>query len=67
MNWTSVFAPTLRCTSLRVILALASYHDYVIEQMDVVTTFLSADVVSDRDPHGPAPRLRRKQQRMEES
>ncbi len=28
-NWTSVFAPTLiRYTSLRVILALASHHDY---------------------------------------
>jgi hypothetical protein len=29
-NWTSVFAPTLRYTSLRVILALAAHHDYEI-------------------------------------
>jgi hypothetical protein len=30
-NWTFVFAPTLRYTSLRVILALAAHHDYEIE------------------------------------
>ncbi len=47
MNWTSVFAPTLRYTSLRVILALASHHDYEIEQMGVVTAFLNANVVSE--------------------
>ena len=45
MDWNSVFAPSLRYTSLRVILALASYHDYEIEQMDVVIVFLDADVV----------------------
>jgi hypothetical protein len=44
-NWTSVFAPTVRYTSLRVILALAANHDYEIEQMDVVTSFLNANVV----------------------
>jgi hypothetical protein len=31
---------------MRFILALAAYHDYEIEQMDVVTAFLNADVVS---------------------
>ncbi len=41
-----MFAPTLKYTSLRVILALAAYHDYEIEQVDVVTAFLNADVVS---------------------
>ena len=46
MDWHSVFAPTLRYTSLRVILALAAYHDYEIEQMDVVTDFLNADLIS---------------------
>ncbi len=46
MDWHSVFAPTLRYTSLRVILALVAYHDYEIEQMSVVTAFLNADVVS---------------------
>ena len=46
MDWHSVFAPTLRYTSLRVILALAAYHDYEIEHMGVVTAFLNADGVS---------------------
>ncbi len=41
-----MFASTLRYTSLLVILALAAYHDYEIEEMDVVTAFLNADVVS---------------------
>ena len=47
MNWTSVFPPTLRYTSLRVILALAAYHDYEIKKMDVVIAFLNANVVSE--------------------
>ena len=42
-----MFAPTLRYASLRVILALAAHHDYEIEQMDVVTAFLNANVVSE--------------------
>ena len=46
MDRHSVFAPTLRYTSLRVVLALAAYHDYEIEQMDVVIAFLNEDVVS---------------------
>ena len=47
MNWTSVLAPSLHYTSLRVILALASYYDHEIEQIDVVTSFLNADVFSE--------------------
>ena len=43
----SVFAPTVRYTTLRAILALAAHHDYEIERMDVVTTFLNGDVVSE--------------------
>ena len=45
----------MRYTSLRVILALACYNDWEIEQMDVVTAFLNADVESDiymEEPHG---------------
>ena len=41
-----MFAPNLRYTSLRVTLALAAYPDYEVEQIDVVTAFLDADVVS---------------------
>jgi hypothetical protein len=47
MDWNSVFAPTVKYTTLRAILALAAHHDYEIKQMDVVTTFLNADVVSE--------------------
>jgi hypothetical protein len=47
MDLNFVLASTLRYTSLRVILALVAYQDYEIEQMDVVTTFLNADVVSE--------------------
>ncbi len=42
-----MFAPTLRYTSLHVILALAAHHDYEIEHMDGVTAFLNANVVSE--------------------
>ncbi len=47
MGWSSMSASTLRKTSLRVILVLATYHDYEIEQVDVVIAFLNADVVSE--------------------
>jgi hypothetical protein len=42
-----VFAPTLRYTSLCVIIALATHHDYKIEKMDVVTAFINVNVVSE--------------------
>jgi histone deacetylase 1/2 len=47
VDYSSVFAPTVRYTTLRVLLALACHHDLEIEQMDVVSAFLHADVVSD--------------------
>ena len=47
LGYTSVFAHTTRYTTLRVLLALACYHDLEIEQMDVVTAILNADVTSD--------------------
>ncbi len=46
-DWNSVFAPTVRYTSLRMILALACHNDWEIEQMDVVTAFLNAEVETD--------------------
>ncbi len=45
-DWNLVLTPTARYTSLRVILALAFYNDLEIEQIDVVTTFLNAEVDS---------------------
>ncbi len=47
LDFASVFAPTVRCTTLRVLLALACHYDLEIEQMDVVSAFLHAGVVSD--------------------
>ncbi len=47
MDWNSVVAPIVRYTTLRAILALDAHHDYEIEQMDVVTAFLNAYVVSE--------------------
>ena len=54
-DWNSVFAPTMRYTSLRVIMALACYTDWEIEQMDGVNAFLNADVESNiyiEEPQG---------------
>ena len=45
-DWNSVFAPTVRYTTLRVLLALACHEDLEIEQMDVIYAFLNADVES---------------------
>ncbi len=46
-DWNSVFPPTVRYTSLSVILAIACIIDWEIEQMDVASTFLHADVESE--------------------
>ena len=46
-NSSSVFAPAVRYSSLRVILAIACIHDWGIEQMDVVSAFLHANVESE--------------------
>ena len=44
LDYSSVFAPTVRYITLRVLFALACYHDLEIEQIDVVTAFLNVDV-----------------------
>ena len=41
--------------SLRVLMALAAYHDWEAERLDVVTTFLEADIEEEiytRQPEG---------------
>ena len=43
----SVFAPTVRYTSLHIILDIACINDWEIEQMDVVSAFLNVDVESE--------------------
>ncbi len=47
VDYASVFAPTVRYTTLRDLLALACHHDLEIEQIDVVSAFLHTNVVYD--------------------
>ena len=51
--YNDTFAPTVRYTSLRVVLALARYHDIEVEQFDVVSAFLNADVHAITYMHQP--------------
>ena len=47
VDYAFVFAPTVRYTTLRILLALVCHHDLEIEHMDVVSAFLHVDVVYD--------------------
>ena len=50
-----MFSPTLRYTSLRELLAIACQQDLEVEQMDVITSFLNANVETNvyiRQPEG---------------
>jgi hypothetical protein len=45
----------VRVISIRTLLALAAYHDWEVEQLDVVTAFLEADIEEEiytRQPEG---------------
>ena len=53
VDYNETFAPTVRYMTLRVLLALACYHDLEVEQFDVVTTFLNADIDEDIYMHQP--------------
>ena len=50
-----ILAPTVKLSTIRVIPVLAALHDSKVEQVDVVTTFLSAELkekVYTRQPNG---------------
>jgi hypothetical protein len=47
VDYHETFVPTLRYTTLRLLLSLACSLDLEIEQFDVVTAFLNADVDED--------------------
>jgi hypothetical protein len=54
-DYHETFAPTVTVISIRTLLALAAYNDWDVEQLDVVTAFLQADVeqeVYTRQPDG---------------
>jgi len=47
VDFDETFAPVAKLESLRMMLALGAVHDWVIEQMDVVTAFLNPKVDGD--------------------
>ena len=44
IDFKETFAPVLKYTSLRILLALATFHDFEVHQIDFVTAFLNADL-----------------------
>jgi stage V sporulation protein SpoVS len=55
VDYHETFAPTMRVISIRALLALAAYNDWEVEQLDVVTAFLEADIEEEiyvRQPEG---------------
>jgi stage V sporulation protein SpoVS len=44
VDYHETFASTVRMISFRTLLALAPYHNWEVEQLDVVTAFLEADI-----------------------
>jgi hypothetical protein len=55
VDYHETFAPIVRVISIRTLLALATYNDWEVEQLDVVTAFLEADIEEEiymRQPEG---------------
>nr|GEW34182.1 hypothetical protein [Tanacetum cinerariifolium] len=44
IDYFDTYAPIARITTIRLLLALATFHNLVIQQMDVKTTFLNGDL-----------------------
>ncbi len=44
IDYQETFAPVVKYQSVRTLLALATYHDWYVHQMDFVTAFLNAEV-----------------------
>jgi transposase InsO family protein len=53
IDFTETFAPVVRFSSLRAILAIAAAKDYEVHQMDVKTAFLNGDLDEDIYMHQP--------------
>jgi hypothetical protein len=47
IDYNETFSPVAMLKSVRILLAIASYFDYEILQMDVKTTFLSGNLTED--------------------
>jgi hypothetical protein len=44
IDYKETFAPVLKYTSLRILLAIATFYDFEVHQIDFVTAFLNADL-----------------------
>jgi hypothetical protein len=44
MDFNEVFTPVVRCTSIRVMLAIVALFDLELEQLNVKTTFIYGDL-----------------------
>ena len=55
IDYQLVFAPTVKYQTLRTLLALAAYYDLEIEQFDVVTAFLNAELKDVEDVYMAQP------------
>ena len=42
IDYTETFEPIVKLSTIRIIMVLAAYNEYEVEQLDVATTFLSA-------------------------
>ena len=47
VDYDETFSPVAKIKSIRVLLAIAAFHDYEIWQMDVKTAFLNGKLVED--------------------
>ena len=44
MDYSEVFSPVVKYSSIRVLLAITTYHDLELDQMDVKTAFLHGNL-----------------------
>ena len=53
VDYTETYAPVVKLTSIRVLLAVAAHLDLELHQLDVVTAFLNGDIDEDIYMHQP--------------
>ena len=53
VDFTETFAPTSQLSSLRILLALAAQHDWILHQLDVQTAFLQSPIDEELYIHPP--------------
>lgn len=53
VDYTEIFAPVVKFTTVRIMLALVAHYDWELKQMDVTTAFLHGDLDKDIYMHQP--------------